>query len=78
MEVIRRLEPGPRGVYTGAIGWLSDGGDACFSVAIRTATVQNGQARFHVGAGIVADSNPEDEWRETLAKAQALATSLGA
>jgi para-aminobenzoate synthetase component 1 len=78
MEVIRRLEPGPRGIYTGAIGWLSDGGDACFSVAIRTATVQNGQARFHVGAGIVADSNPEDEWRETLAKAQALATSLGA
>ncbi len=78
MEVIHRLEPVPRGVYTGAIGWLSDCGDARFSVAIRTATVANGRARFHVGAGIVADSQPEREWEETLAKAQALAVSLGA
>jgi para-aminobenzoate synthetase component 1 len=78
MEVIHRLEPGPRGVYTGAIGWLSDSGDARFSVAIRTATVREGRARFHVGAGIVADSQPEREWEETLAKAQALAVSLGA
>ena len=78
MEVIHRLEPVPRGIYTGAIGWLSDSGDARLSVAIRTATVQGGRARFHVGAGIVADSQPQREWEETLAKAQALATSLGA
>ena len=78
MEVIHDLEPGPRGVYTGAIGWLSDNGDARFSVAIRTAPVQDGRGRFHVGAGIVADSHPDKEWRETLAKAQALAHSLGA
>ena len=78
MEVIHALEPGPRGVYTGAIGWISDSGDARFNVAIRTATVQHGRARFHVGAGIVADSKPEREWEETLAKAQALAHSLGA
>jgi len=78
MEVIHRLEPVPRGIYTGAIGWFSDAGDARFSVAIRTATVQGGRARFHVGAGIVADSHPEREWEETLAKAQALAVSLGA
>ncbi len=78
MEVIHRLEPVPRGVYTGAIGWFGDSGDARFSVAIRTATVTGGHARFHVGAGIVADSQPEREWEETLAKAQALAVSLGA
>ncbi len=78
MEVIHGLEPGARGIYTGCIGWFADGGSAHFNVAIRTATVQNGLARFHVGAGIVADSNPENEWHETLAKARALAHCLGA
>jgi len=78
MEVIHRLEPVPRGVYTGAIGWFGDNGSARMSVAIRTATVVNGRARFHVGAGIVADSHPQHEWEETLAKAQALAGSLEA
>ena len=76
MEVIHRLEGGPRGVYTGALGFFGDGGRAHFNVAIRTATVLNGRARFHVGAGIVADSQPELEWRETLAKARALAQCL--
>ena len=78
MELIRTLEPRPRGVYTGAIGWFGDGGGAHFNVAIRTATVVDGVGRFHVGAGIVADSSPEHEWAETLAKADALATALGA
>ena len=76
MEVIHRLERDPRGVYTGALGFFGDGGHAHFNVAIRTATVLNGRARFHVGAGIVADSQPELEWRETLAKARALAQCL--
>ena len=78
MEVIHRLETQPRGVYTGAIGFFGDGGRTHFNVAIRTATVVHGCARFHVGAGIVADSEPDLEWQETLAKAGALATSLSA
>jgi len=78
MEVIHHLEDTPRGIYTGAIGWFADGGSAHLNVAIRTATVVDGFARFHVGAGIVAESHPEDEWVETLAKARALAHSLGA
>ncbi len=78
MEVISDLEPGPRGVYTGAIGWFADGGGAHLNVAIRTVTVTGGLARFHVGAGIVADSDPEAEWMETLSKAGALVDALGA
>jgi para-aminobenzoate synthetase component 1 len=78
MEVIHSLENHPRGVYTGALGWFSDGGGAHLNVAIRTATILDGNARFHVGAGIVADSQPNREWNETLVKAQALAHSLGA
>lgn len=72
MKIIGALEPGPRGVYTGAIGFLADSGEAHLNVAIRTATVVGGEARFHVGAGLVADSKPELEWAETLAKGRAL------
>lgn len=78
MKVIAELEDGPRGVYTGTIGWFADGGGAHLNVAIRTATVVDGQARFHVGAGIVADSSPSQEWAETLAKAGALSEALNA
>jgi para-aminobenzoate synthetase len=70
------LEDGPRGVYTGAIGWFADNGGAHLNVAIRTATVTDGEARFHVGAGIVADSDPSSEWHETLVKAGALIAAL--
>ncbi len=76
MKIIGALEPGPRGVYTGAIGWLADGGEAHLNVAIRTATVAGGRARFHVGAGLVADSEPAREWAETLAKGRTLARWL--
>ena len=76
MEVIHDLEQQPRGVYTGTLGWFADGGGAHLNVAIRTATILNGNARFHVGAGIVADSQPAREWHETLVKAQALVHSL--
>ena len=78
MELIGELEDGPRGVYTGALGLLGDDDTVELAVAIRTATVQGGQARYHVGAGIVADSDPQREWEETLAKAGALARLLGA
>jgi anthranilate/para-aminobenzoate synthase component I len=76
MSIINDLEAGPRGVYTGAIGWFADGGGAHLNVAIRTATVIDGIGRFHVGAGIVAQSEPEQEWRETLDKARALSRCL--
>ena len=72
METINLLEPDPRGVYTGAIGWFSDQGAAHFNVAIRTATVRPEIMSFHVGAGIVSDSVPEQEWQETIAKGRAL------
>ncbi len=78
MKVIHRLEPSPRGVYTGAIGWFADNGSAHLNVAIRTISVVDGHGRFHVGAGIVSDSDPQNEWNETIAKAQALARILGA
>ncbi len=68
-EIIAELEPEPRGLYTGAIGWLGFNGESQFNIAIRTAIVEDGCAHFHVGAGIVADSIPEKEWQETLDKA---------
>ncbi len=68
-EIIAELEPEPRGVYTGAIGWFGFNGESQFNIAIRTVVVEGSQAHFHVGAGIVADSVPEQEWQETLDKA---------
>jgi len=71
MGIIAELEPTPRGVYTGAIGYVAPGGDAVFSVAIRTLVVerQTGAAILGVGAGIVADSVADDEYDECLLKA---------
>ena len=68
-EIIAELEPEPRGLYTGAIGWFGFNGESQFNIAIRTAVVERGSAHFHVGAGIVADSIPANEWQETLDKA---------
>lgn len=68
MRLLRRLEPAPRGIYTGAIGILSPGGDMDFSVAIRTATVRDGRAGAGAGGGIVWDSRPEDELAEVRQK----------
>jgi para-aminobenzoate synthetase component 1 len=72
LEIIAELEPFPRGLYTGAIGFFGYNGESRFNIAIRTAVFENGRARFHVGAGIVADSIPEREWQETLDKAAGL------
>ncbi len=72
MEIIRELEPEPRGVYTGAIGVFRGDGSACFNVAIRTLTVEQGRGRLGVGGGIVADSEPEAEFAETRLKARFL------
>ena len=68
-EIIAELEPEPRGLYTGAIGWFGFNGESQFNIAIRTAIVEPGLAHFHAGAGIVADSIPAKEWQETLDKA---------
>lgn len=88
MKIIRELEPAPRAAYCGAIGFVSDHGPARFSVAIRTATIAGvnadaarpcdfeGSIDFPVGAGIVADSDPDAEWRETLVKADAFQRAL--
>ncbi len=68
MEIIREVEPGPRGAYTGAIGRIDAGGDAAFNVAIRTLHVHDGRARLGLGSGIVSDSRAQEEWEECLAK----------
>lgn len=68
-EIIAELERSARGLYTGAIGWFGFGGESRFSIAIRTVIIEPDIASFHVGAGIVADSVPAQEWQETLDKA---------
>jgi para-aminobenzoate synthetase/4-amino-4-deoxychorismate lyase len=72
MQIIRELEAHPRGIYTGAIGFIAPDRSATFSVAIRTLVLHNGEAHMGVGGGIVADSIPEDEHRECLLKASFL------
>ncbi|MEY4242691.1 MAG: hypothetical protein RLZZ245_276 [Verrucomicrobiota bacterium] len=69
MEIIRELEPGPRGIYCGAIGWLGYNGESSLSIAIRTLVRTGDEMIYQVGAGIVADSDPEKEYEETLHKA---------
>jgi para-aminobenzoate synthetase component 1 len=71
MEIIAEVEPRPRGVYCGAIGWMAPSGDAVFSVAIRTISLwPDGRAEFGVGGGVVADSTEAGEWEEALWKAR--------
>ncbi|MEO6816977.1 MAG: aminodeoxychorismate synthase component I [Edaphobacter sp.] len=72
MEIIHELEAAPRGIYTGSIGYMAPGGDAAFNVAIRTLELHEGKAQMGVGGGIVADSDPNDEYRECLLKAKFL------
>jgi para-aminobenzoate synthetase component 1 len=69
MEIIRELEHAPRGVYCGAIGWLGYNGESSLSIAIRTLVRTGDELVYQVGAGIVADSDPEKEYEETLHKA---------
>jgi para-aminobenzoate synthetase component 1 len=71
MEVIRELEPWPRGAYCGTIGWMAPDGSSAFNVAIRTLTLwPDGRADLPVGGGIVADSTPDGEYEEALWKAR--------
>jgi para-aminobenzoate synthetase component 1 len=77
MRVIAELEPVPRGIFSGSIGYWSADGRIDLNIAIRTIVCHRGEASFHVGAGIVWDSNPEFEYEETLAKGEALLAALG-
>ena len=72
MEIIDELEPTRRGVYAGAVGYISFQDDMDTAIAIRTAVVKDGMLYVQAGAGIVHDSVPETEWEETLNKARAV------
>ena len=76
MEIIDELEPLARGPYTGALGYLGFNRESQLSIIIRTAICHERMSYFHVGAGIVADSNPEAEYEETLAKAAGFLAAL--
>ncbi|HTV48833.1 MAG TPA: anthranilate synthase component I family protein [Phycisphaerae bacterium] len=78
MEIIAELEGQPRGVYCGNIGWIHPNGDGVLNIAIRTLHVNNGLARISAGSGIVAESNPQEEFAEVHAKAFALLKALEA
>jgi para-aminobenzoate synthetase component 1 len=76
MEIIAELEPTRRGVYCGSVGYISTSGAMDTSIVIRTYVALEGQVYFQAGGGIVADSDPELEYRETLDKARALIDTL--
>jgi para-aminobenzoate synthetase component 1 len=76
MEIIEELEPVTRGPYTGAIGYLGFNRESQLSILIRTAICHGDRTHFHVGAGIVADSDPAAEYEETLAKAAGFVAAL--
>ncbi|WP_341282815.1 anthranilate synthase component I family protein [Paenibacillus sp. FSL H8-0537] len=72
MEIIEELEPVRRGPYTGSLGWIDYNGDMEFNIIIRTMVVKDGMVHIQAGAGIVIDSKPEREYKESLSKAKAL------
>ncbi|MBB3747700.1 para-aminobenzoate synthetase [Mycolicibacterium sp. BK634] len=78
MEIIDRLEQGPRGVYSGALGWFSLSGASDLSIVIRTLVVDSGRVSFGVGGAIVALSDPDGEFDETVVKSRAMMTALAA
>ena len=77
MQIIDELEPIARGPYTGAIGFIGFNQESHLSITIRTGFKTNGKLYFNVGAGIVADSDPEAEYDETMAKGRGFIESLG-
>jgi anthranilate synthase component 1 len=78
MEIIEELEPTRRGPYGGTVGYFGFGGDMDMAIAIRTALIRNGRAYVQAGAGIVADSDPAAEDRETRSKAAAVLAAIAA
>jgi anthranilate synthase component 1 len=78
MQIIAELEDGPRGAYTGSLGYLNRDGDMDFNILIRTATLRGGELHFRAGAGIVADSDWQRELAETRSKARGMLRAFGA
>jgi anthranilate/para-aminobenzoate synthase component I len=78
MEIIDELEPTARGIYTGSIGWIGVNFDCCWNIAIRTIVLSGRRAYIQTGGGIVADSDPDAEWKETLTKARVLLAGVRA
>jgi anthranilate synthase component I len=76
MQIIEEQESSPRGLYAGAVGYVGFDRNLDFAIAIRTVIVKNGTAYVQVGAGIVADSVPENEWKETENKAAAMIRAI--
>ncbi|TQS18803.1 aminodeoxychorismate synthase component I [Microbispora hainanensis] len=76
MEIIDRLEEGPRGAYSGALGWFSLGGATDLSIIIRTLVATRDRVSFGVGGAIVALSDPEEEFEETVVKSRAMITAV--
>jgi len=76
MEIIDELEPVRRNVYAGAVGYINWNDDADLAIAIRTAVIKDGMLHVQAGAGIVADSDPEREWEETMNKGRALIAAV--
>jgi len=76
MEIIEELEPVPRGLYTGAIGYIGFNGESQFNIPIRTLVRERDTLHYHVGAGIVADSDPAAEYQETLDKAKGIRLAI--
>jgi len=76
MEIINELEPVKRNIYAGAVGYINWLGDTDLAIAIRTAVIKDGKLHVQAGAGLVADSDPETEWQETLSKGRALINAV--
>jgi len=76
MEIIAELEPTKRGIYSGAVGYLSWNGNMDTAIAIRTAVIKDKQLHIQAGAGIVYDSVPQSEWDETMNKARAIVAAV--
>ncbi len=78
MEIIAELEPDKRGPYAGAVGYFGFSGNLDTAITIRTIVIKNGIASIQAGGGIVADSTPEGEYKESLSKARALLAAIEA
>src|SRR5690606_28607577 len=76
IEIIRELEPTPRGIYAGATGYFDYRGNMDTCISIRTLVLENGVATIQAGAGIVADSNAASEFEETINKAKGLMRAI--
>jgi anthranilate synthase component 1 len=77
MEIIKELESGPRGPYTGSMGYINRDGSLDLNILIRTMELRGDRIRLRAGAGIVADSRPMRELQETRAKAKGMLAALG-